>query len=100
MATYSASQVKTITLVSGQVDTITLNGSGSTLRVQTNSTSVPVSFTVAQPGGTPATPTDGGDNCYVAINSYSTFDLPWSGNGCVIKVIATGTPIVSFALIG
>lgn len=100
MATYSANQVKTITLVSGQVDTITLNGSGSTLRVQTDSTSVPVSFTVAQPGGTPATPTDKGDDCFAAINTYSTFDLPWSGNGCVIKVIATGTPTVSFALIG
>lgn len=100
MATYSASQVKTITLVSGQVDTVTLAGSGSTLRVSSNSTSVPVSFTVAQPGGTPATPTDAGDNCFVVMNSYSTFDLPWTGNGCVIKVIATGTPIVSFALIG
>ena len=100
MATYSASQVKTITLVSGQVDTITLAGSGTTLRVSSNSTSVPVSFTVAQPGGTPATPTDAGDNCYVVMSAYDSFDLPWTGNGCVIKVIATGTPIVSFALIG
>lgn len=99
MASYTANTTKTITLVSGQVDTITLSGSGSKLRVQSNSTTVPVSFTVAQPGGTPATPTDKGDDCYVVMAAYDPFELPWSGNGCVVKVIATGTPIVSFSLI-
>jgi len=99
MATYTANTTKTITLVSGQVDTITLSGVGTTIRVQSNSTTVPVSFTVAQPGSTPATPTDKGDDCYVVMSAYDAFDLPWSGNGAVVKVIATGTPIVSISLI-
>jgi hypothetical protein len=99
MANYTANTTKTITLVSGQVDTITLSGVGTTIRVQSNSTTVPVSFAVAQPGGTPATPTDKGDDCYVVMSAYDAFDLPWSGNGAVVKVIATGTPIVSISLI-
>jgi hypothetical protein len=99
MANYTANTTKTITLVSGQVDTITLAGVGTTIRVQSNSTTVPISFTVAQPGGTPATPTDKGDDCYVVMSAYDAFDLPWSGNGAVVKVIATGTPIVSISLI-
>lgn len=100
MATYSVSQSKTYALTSGQVDTITLTGTGTTLRVQSDSTTVPVSFTVGQPYSDPATPTSKGDDCYTLLTAYSPFDIKWSGNGCVVKIIATGTPTVSVALIG
>jgi hypothetical protein len=100
MATYTVTQSKTITLVSGQVDTVTLNGTGVTIRVSSDSTTVPVSFTVSQALNTPATPTDKGDNCYVVLSSAAPVEIPWTGNSAKVSVIATGTPTVNIALIG
>ena len=100
MATYTVTQSKTITLVSGQVDTVTLNGTGVTIRVSSDSTTVPVSFTVSQTLNTPATPTDKGDNCYVVLSSAAPVEIPWTGNSAKVSVIATGTPTVNIALIG
>jgi len=96
---YTANTTKTVTLTANEVANITLTGAGTTIRVQNSSNNVSVSFTVAQPGQTPSTPTDQGDDCYVIMNAYTPFDLPWTGNGAVIKVISAGTPTVSFSLI-
>jgi hypothetical protein len=99
MATYSASQAKTITCVAAQVDTVTLTGTGQQLHLWQNSTT-PIYFTLAQPGQTPATPTVGGDNCYVLMNNNNSDNLLWNGNGVVIKLITAGTGLVNFALHG
>lgn len=99
MATYSASHAKTITCVANQVDTITLTGSGGELHfAQTSST--PIYFTVGQPGTVPATPTIAGDDCFGIMNGNNSDNFPWSGNGCVIKLITAGTGVVTFALHG
>lgn len=99
MATYSATSAKTITLVANTVDTITLTGTGNNLHVfQTSST--PVYFSVAQPGQTPITPTVAGDDCIGVMNGNNSLDIPWSGNGIVIKVISAGTGTINFALHG
>lgn len=100
MATYTVNQSKTITLVSGQVDTVTFNGTGIAIRVSSDSTTVPVSFTVSQAADTPATPTAKGDDTYVVLNAAAPVEIPWSGNSAKVSVIATGTPTVNIALIG
>lgn len=97
MATYTASQAKTITLVAATVDTITLTGTGDYLHVWQTSTT-PIYFTTAQPGQTPATPTVAGDNTIGIFNNNNSTDFPWTGNGIVIKVISAGTGTVNFAL--
>jgi hypothetical protein len=99
MATYSASQSKTVTCVAAQVDTITLTGNGTALHFSQNS-STPIYFTVGQPGSTPATPTVAGDDCYVIMNGNNSDNFPWTGNGVVIKLITAGTGLVNFALHG
>jgi hypothetical protein len=99
MATYSASQAKTITCVANQVDTITLTGTGDELHLWQTSTT-PIYFTLAQPGQVPATPTVAGDNCYGLMNNNNPDSYPWNGNGVVIKLITTGTGVVNFALHG
>ena len=99
MATYTASQAKTITLVAATVDTITLTGTGNNLHVWQTSTT-PIYFTTAQPGQTPATPTVAGDNTIGIFNNNNSTDFPWSGNGIVIKVISAGTGTINFALHG
>lgn len=96
MATYSASQNKTITLVGSQVDTITLTGAGELFKIWQSSTT-PIYFTIAGVGETPATPTVAGDNTYVSMNNYPD-SLPWRGTGIVIKVISAGTGTVNFTL--
>jgi hypothetical protein len=99
MATYSATQAKTVTCVAAQVDTITLTGTGQRLRFEQNS-STPIYFTLAQPGQTPATPTVAGDNCYAIMNGNNADNIIWNGNGVVIKLITAGTGVVNFALHG
>jgi len=99
MATYSASDAKTITLVANTVDTVTLTGSGNNLHVWQTSTT-PIYLTFAQPGQTPATPTVAGDNTIGIFNNNNSTDFPWSGNGIVIKVISAGTGTINFALHG
>jgi hypothetical protein len=99
MATYSASQAKTVTCVANQVDTITLTGTGETLHFAQNS-STPIYFTLAQPGQVPATPTVAGDNCYVIMNGNNSDNIDWNGNGVVIKLITAGTGLVNFTLHG
>ena len=97
MATYSASQAKTITLVANTVDTVTLTGSGTQLHIWQTSTT-PIYLTFAQPGQTPTTPTVGGDETIGIFNNNNSTDIPWSGNGIVIKAISTGTGTINFAL--
>lgn len=97
MATYTASEAKTITLVANTVDTITLTGSGSQLHIWQTSTT-PIYLTFAQPGQTPTTPTVGGDETIGIMNNNNPTDIPWSGNGIVIKAISAGTGTVNFAL--
>jgi hypothetical protein len=99
MATYSASQAKTITCVANQVDTITLTGTGNELHLWQTSTT-PIYFTLAQPGQTPTTPTVAGDNCYALMNNNNSDNYPWNGNGIVIKLITAGTGVVNFTLHG
>jgi hypothetical protein len=98
MATYTAAQASHITTVANQVDTLTLTGTGTKIRFIARSGTSHVFFTTAQPGGTPATPTVGGDNCLVGDPS-GVLDYPWSGNGVVIKLIAGGIDTISIMLI-
>lgn len=98
MATYSASQAKTVTCVASQVDTITLTGTGTELHVWQSSTT-PIYYSLAGTGQTPTTPTVAGDNLYASMNSYPDV-YPWNGNGVVIKLITAGTGVVNFTLHG
>jgi hypothetical protein len=97
MATYTASEAKTITLVANTVDTVTLTGTGTVLHIWQTSTT-PMYVTFAQPGQTPATPTVAGDNTLAIMNNNNPCHQGWSGNGIVIKVISAGTGTVNFAL--
>ena len=100
MATYSASQAKYITLVANTVDTVTLTGTGSTLRVITTNGTAHAYFTAGSVNATVANPTVGGDNTYPAVHGNPGYiDIPWTGNSVVVKVISSGTPTVGFILI-
>jgi hypothetical protein len=96
MATYTGSEAITVTLVSSQVDTITLTGAGTELRISQTSTT-PIYIITAQPGQTPATPTVGGAGTTAIMTNYPVV-LPWTGSGIVIKVISAGTGTVNFTL--
>jgi hypothetical protein len=98
MATYSASQAVTITTVANQVDTITLSGTGNTLRITGHSGSSHIFFTTAPTGQTPVTPVAGGNDCYVGEPDVGQ-DFPWNGAGAVIKIISTGINVFSIMLI-
>jgi hypothetical protein len=98
MATYTASQAKTITLVNGQVDTITLTGTGSRLHIAVTANHKPIYFTAGDKLETIPTPTVGGDDCYV-FDYQNYMDFPWYGNNAQVKVIAAGTPTITVMLI-
>ena len=98
MATYTASNAKSITTVAAQVDTLTLSGTGKTLRIIGRSGSTHTFFTTAPLGQTPATPTSAGDDCYVTEHT-GTIDYPWNGSGAVIKLINSRIASVTFMLI-
>jgi len=97
MATYSASQAKTITLVANTVDTVTLTGSGTFLRATQTSTTAAY-FTAVPTGSTPTTATVAGDNNFALQNASMAIELGWPGTGAVISVISAGTGTVNFAL--
>lgn len=94
MATYSASNAKTITLVNGQVDTLTLTAPGNTISFAITANHKPIYFTLGNPGQTIPTPTVEGDNCY-AVDYQTVFTGPWNGGAVTIKMIAAGTPTVT-----
>lgn len=96
MATYTGSEAITVTLVANTVDTITLTGAGTELRISQTSTT-PIYIITAQPGQTPATPTVGGAGTTAIMTDYPVV-LPWTGSGIVIKVISAGTGTVNFTL--
>jgi len=98
MATYTASNAKSITTVAAQVDTLTLTGAGKTLRIISRSGSTSTFFTTAPLGQTPATPTSSGDDCY-CTEHIGLIDYPWNGSGAVIKLINSGISTVTFMLI-
>ena len=98
MATYTASQVVTITSVANQVDTITLTGTGKMLRFTGHSGTPHIFFTTAPLSQTPATPVAGGNDCYVAEPDTAQ-DFPWTGSGAVIKIISTGINTFSIMLL-
>jgi len=95
-ATYTGSEAITVTLVANTVDTITLTGAGTELRISQTSTT-PIYIITAQPGQTPATPTVGGAGTTAIMTNYPVV-LPWTGSGIVIKVISAGTGTVNFTL--
>ena len=97
MATYTATSAKSITTVAAQVDTLTLTGTGKTLRVTGRSGTTHTFFTTAPLGETPATPTSSGDDCFVG-EPTSTIDYPWNGSGAVIKLINSGISTLTFML--
>lgn len=99
MATYSATHSKSFTMVASTVDTVTLTGTGKAIRFINTAGKAHIFFTVAQPGATPTTPTVSGDNCFVTLDTAIT-DFPWSGNGCVVSMITSGTPAVTVSLVG
>lgn len=98
MATYTASQAKTVTLTNGQVDTFTLTGTGQRLHIAVTSNHKPVYFTVGYPADTINDPSVAGDNCYV-FDYQNIMDFPWDGAGVKVKVIAAGTPTITVMLI-
>jgi hypothetical protein len=97
MASYTASQAKTITLVNGQVDEVTLTGTGERLLIAVTANHKPIYFTLGYPSETLANPTVGGDDCYV-FDYQNDMDFHWHGSSAKIKVIAAGTPTVTFML--
>lgn len=100
MATYSASQAKYITLVANTVDTITLSGTGNTIRFLTTSGTSHAYFTISSLSNTPATPTVAGDNTYATAHAAPGYiDIPWNGGGAVISIISSGTPSIGVMLI-
>lgn len=94
MATYSASNAKTITMVNGQVDTLTLTSPGKSIAFAITSGHTPIYFTAGNPGQTIPAPTVEGDNCYV-VDYQSVFTGPWNGGAVTLKMIAQGTPTVT-----
>lgn len=98
MATYTASQAKTITLVNGQVDQINLTGTGDRLHIAVTANHKPIYFTIADFGDTPADPTVAGDNCYV-FDYQNPMDFHWHGTNARVKVIAAGTPTITVMLV-
>lgn len=100
MATYSASRSKYITLVANTVDTVTLTGTGNSIRVITTAGTSHAYFTVAPTGQTPTTPTVAGDNTYASVHGNPGYiDIPWNGGGAVISIISSGTPTVGVLLV-
>lgn len=100
MATYSASSSKYVTLVANTVDTITLTGTGTSIRFVTTSGTSHAYFTVAPLSQTPTTPTVAGDNTYVTVHGNPGYiDIPWNGAGAVVSIISTGTPTIGVMLI-
>ena len=94
MATYSASNAKTFTMVNGQVDTVTLTAPGKTIAFVITASHKPIYFTAGHPGQTIPAPTVEGDNCYV-VDYQSVFTGPWNGGAVTLKMIAAGTPTVT-----
>jgi hypothetical protein len=97
MATYTASHAKTITMVNGQVDTVTLTGIGNHVAFVITSNHKPIYFTMAGPGQELPNPTIAGDNCY-CVDYQSVFSGPWTGGPVSLKVLAAGTPTVTIML--
>jgi hypothetical protein len=99
MATYTASHAVHLTTVANQVDTVTLTGTGTQLRVIARSGTNHVYFNAETIyGATPATPTVTGDNTYI-IDPSLPLDYPWSGTGVQLKLIAGGIDAISIMLI-
>lgn len=98
MATYTASQAKTITLVNGQVDEITLTGSGERLHIAVTANHKPIYFTIGYTDEAVPDPTVGGDNCYV-FDYQNAMDFHWHGAPAKVKVIAGGTPTITVMLV-
>lgn len=94
MATYTASNAKTITMVNGQVDTITLTAPGDNISFAITANHKPIYFTMGNPGQTIPNPTVEGDNC-LAADYQSVFNHPWNGGPITLKMIASGTPTVT-----
>lgn len=100
MATYSASRSKYITLVANTVDTVTLTGTGNSIRVITTAGTSHAYFTVAPTGQTPTTATVAGDNTYASVHGNPGYiDIPWNGGGAVVSIISSGTPTVGVMLV-
>lgn len=97
MATYTASHAKTITMVNGQVDTLTLTGIGTHISFVITQNHKPIYFTLANQAGDVPAPTVGGDNCF-AVDYQSVFTGPWNGGPVTINMIAAGTPTVTVML--
>lgn len=98
MASYTATQAKTITLVNAQVDEITLTGTGERLHIAVTANHKPIYFTAGYTEETLPNPTVGGDNCYV-FDYQNVMDFHWHGAPCKVKVIAAGTPTITVMLV-
>lgn len=73
------------------VDIVTLDRNGDTLMIDNRSSTVHISFTYATNGGTAATPTNLGDDCfYVPAGSFRAFSGPFQAN-TQIKLIGSTT---------
>lgn len=81
MAAYSVTKAKHATLGAATVDTVTLAGSGSNIRVRNRGSSNPLSFTVDG-----STPTALGDDTYFAAPGEN---LVVTTQGKVVKLIST-----------
>lgn len=89
MASYSANRAKTITMVSAQVDDITLTGGGPYLIYNHGTTPI---YYLASKVAVPANPTVAGDDMDVLLPTSVEEIDPFGTSSFVIKVISTGTP--------
>lgn len=94
MATYTASNAKTITLSNGVVNTVTLTSPGDNIVFSITANHKPIYYTVGNPGQTIPNPTVEGDNCFVA-DYQNSVSQHWNGGALTIKMIAAGTPTVT-----
>lgn len=98
MASYTATQAKTVTLTNGQVDTFTLTGTGERLHIAVTANHKPIYFTVGYVGESIANPSVEGNDCYV-FDYQNTMDFHWHGAPVQVKVIAAGTPTITVMLV-
>jgi hypothetical protein len=95
VAAYSAVSVKSATLSTTVVDTVTLTGGCTVVEVMCRHATQAISFTVGQSGGA-ATPTALGDNCYVVLaGQRREVAVPGSRAGSSdveVKIIGSGDP--------
>lgn len=103
MAAYTGITAKTQTLTISTVDSVTLTGTGGTIRIENQSATNPIYVTLgATPVASVTDPTAAGDNCYVVPPSSSRdFPRPQAAGtaGTVVKLISAGAQVYTVEVV-